>query len=117
MPRITEAAIDEMNDRIAQAKTTAQAFRLIDALSRTMVDRLLDLNGTDVASLTGYGIRARGELLADAHGWDWNERDDDVPADGRGLEACWLKRFESHSRRPLKCRACRRRKIDHRPVR
>jgi hypothetical protein len=116
MARITDQAVTEANDQIARAKTTYQAFLLIGTLSRTMVDRLLDLNGIDVDGLTGYGRSGRGDMLAGLLGWDWNERGDNVPADGRGLAACWLGRFESHSRRPLQCRACGRRKLDHRPV-
>jgi hypothetical protein len=78
MPRITDAAVADVNERI--------------------------------------GLAVRCEQVAAAHGWDWNERDDDVPADGRGPDGCSLRRFERHSRRPLECRACGRRKIDHRPA-
>jgi len=112
MPRITDEQISELNDRIAQATTTKQAFDVLATLSRTVVDRLLDLNGIDVESLHGYGMDVRREMVADAHGWDWNERNDDEPADGHG--PCTLGRFERHSHRPLQCRCCRRRKIDHR---
>jgi hypothetical protein len=113
MGHITDERVSEVNDSIAQATTTAGAFRILDGLTRTMVDRLIDLNGTDPSSLHGQGLAARRDWVAGAHGWDWNERNDDRPADGRG--ACDLNRFESHSRRPLECRRCARRKIDHRP--
>jgi hypothetical protein len=116
MPRITDAAVADVNERIARAVTTKQAFDLLATLSRTMVDRLLDLNGQDMAEMHGCGLAVRCEQVAAAHGWDWNERDDDVPADGRGPDGCSLRRFERHSRRPLECRACGRRKIDHRPA-
>ncbi len=115
MGYITEQHVSEANDRVAQATTTAEAFRILDGFTRTMVDRLIDLNGTDPESLRGWGIVARREWVADAHGWDWIERDDDRPADGRG--PCELGRHEPHSRRPIECRECGRRRIDHRPVR
>ncbi len=109
---ITEAAVADVNDRVAQATTTAQAFRILDGCTRAMIDRLLDLNGVGVDSMFGYGLEVRRQTVAEAHGWDWNERDDDEPADGHG--PCDLGHFEAHSRRSLECRRCRRRKIDHR---
>jgi hypothetical protein len=114
MGYITDERVAEINDSIAQATTTAQAFRILDGLTRAIVDRLIDLNGTDPDDLHGYGLGARRNWVADAHGWDTNEHDDDRPADGRG--PCDLGRHERHSRRPLLCRRCDRRKIDHRPV-
>lgn len=116
MSRITDVMVSETNDRITQAATTHQAFAILASCGRVMVDRLLDLNGIGPDSLFGCGLEVRRAEVAQAHGWDWNERDDDVPADGRGPDGCSLRRFESHSRRPLRCRACGRRKIDHRPV-
>lgn len=112
MGHITDEHVSAMNDRVAQAATTKRAFDLLDTLTRTMVDRLLDLNGHDLDMLRGYGLAARRDIVAADHGWDWNERDDDEPADGHG--PCDLGRHEPHSRRPLECRRCRRRKIDHR---
>jgi hypothetical protein len=114
MGYITDERVAEVNDSIAQAKTTAEAFRVLDGLTRTMVDRLIDLNGTDPESLRGYGMAARRDWVADAHGWSANDRDDDVPADGHG--PCSLGRHEPHSRRPWECRGCRRRRIDHHPI-
>jgi hypothetical protein len=115
MPRITDEQVAEINDRIAQAPTAKQAFDLIDGCTPTMINKLLDLNGIDVSLYLG-GLAARRDEVAECHGWDWNDRDDDVPADGHG--PCSLGRFEAHSRRPAQCRECRRRKIDHcEPVR
>lgn len=111
MVRITEERVGAVNDEIAQAKTTAQAFRIIGRLSRTMLPRLLDLNHID--ETLGLGQAAREEL-GRAHGWDPFFRDDDRPADGHG--PCGLGGFEAHSRRPWECRGCKRRPIDHRPV-
>jgi len=114
MGHITDEHVAGINDRIAQATTTMRAFDILGVCTRTMIDRLLDLNGVDVTSLKGYGIEARRERVAEAHGWDWNERGDDRPADGYGR--CDLPGFEAHSRRPLECRRCGRRKIDHREL-
>jgi hypothetical protein len=111
---ITDERVSEVNDAIAQAPTTAAAFRIVDGLTRTMIDRLIDLNGTDPGSLRGYGMAARRDWVADAHGWHASERDDDTPADGRG--PCSLGQHEPHSRRPWECRGCKRRRIDHRHI-
>ncbi|WP_431881853.1 hypothetical protein [Micromonospora chalcea] len=110
MAGITDEQVSAVNDSIAQARTTAQAFRIIDGLTRTMLARLLDLNHETDA---GLGVAGR-EALGRAHGWDPHERDDDRPTDGYG--PCELGRYEPHSRRPWECRCCKRRRIDHRPV-
>jgi hypothetical protein len=115
MGAITEENVLDVNRRIAEAVSTAAAFRVIDGLTRTMIDKVLDLNGVGADSLAGVGMYGRRVMLGEAHGWDYNERDDDRPADGRG-PCTTLGRFEPHSRRPLECRGCHRRKLDHRPV-
>lgn len=112
MARITDEMVSEMNDRIAQATTEAQAYRLVMGLSRTMLARLLDLNHVD-HDRCGLGQGGREELVR-AHGRDPYFWLDDVPADGHG--PCALGKFEAHSRRPWECRGCKRRPIDHRPV-
>jgi hypothetical protein len=114
MGYITDEHVADVNDRVAQALTTAQAFAILDGCTRTMVDKLCDLNGVASEDLRGVGIYPRRVLVAKAHGWDWNEREDDRPADGHG--PCGLGRFEASSRSTLECRRCSRRKIDHRPV-
>ncbi|MBF9135283.1 hypothetical protein I0C86_41265 [Plantactinospora sp. S1510] len=75
MARITDAEVSAVNDRIAQAKTTDEAFEIIDGLTRTMLSRVLDLNHiTD-----GRGVAARNALGA-AHGRDRHARDNGQPA-------------------------------------
>lgn len=109
---ITDIQVSEVNDTIAQAKTEAQAYRLVMGLTRTMLDRVMDLNHVD-PDRYGRGRWARERVLRE-HGWNPFFRDDDRPADGHG--PCDLGKFEPHSRRPWECRGCKRRPIDHRPV-
>jgi hypothetical protein len=111
MPRITDTEVSALNDAIAHAATSKAAFDLIKSCSRTMLGRLLDLNGEDVA-MVGLGQNGQA-VMGQAHGWHWAEQDDDRPADGYGPCADG---FDRHSRRPLQCRFCNRRRIDHRPV-
>ncbi|MFG3710917.1 hypothetical protein [Micromonospora sp. NPDC047730] len=113
MARITDEMVSEMNDRIAQAPTTAQAFRLAMGVSDRMLWLLLDLNHINQDEV-GLGRGGREALAVEAHGWHLYYRDDDTPADGYG--PCELGGFEAHSLRPWECRGCKRRPIDHRRV-
>jgi hypothetical protein len=111
MPRISDLDVSAANDLIAQAESSGSAWEFIDGLTPAMLCRVLDLNG--YADM-GRGLAARDTLGA-AHGWHPVDRDDFVPADGRG--PCYLGGHQPHSRRPAECRGCGRRRIDHRPVR
>ncbi len=110
---ISESDVSDVNERIANAETAFQAFSIIDGLTRTMAEKVLDLNQVGADELYGVGMYQRRVMIGEAHGWNISERDDDVPADGRGPCADG---FDSHSRRPWQCRHCRRRRIDHRPI-
>ena len=98
MARITVTDVERMNDTIAQASSPGAGWDLIDELTPTMLERLLDLNGH---SDLGRGLGAR-MALAWEFGLSEADRGDYVPADGQGL--CYLGRFEAHSRRPRECR-------------
>lgn len=69
MGYITDEQVARVNDQIGQAGSAARALQILDGLTRTMVDRLLDLNGVDVDSMHGRGLVARRHRVAEEHGW------------------------------------------------